>query len=554
MAVDVGDVSLKAVLDVADAEEKATQFSRKVAWEIAEAAARGEKGFEKFSKMSAEEIQKFADRAAKHLEKVSFSAKLKNAAKELPGVLGDVGDAINMLGADFLGLSEEQAKAIDGTLSMAEKGGQILGVLGPWGAAVGALAGAVIGYVKAGKDAERLEFQRGFERTLGTAERITKNLEAQIKQEKQRAEAAKLIHEWKTGELAVTDDLLERTRRLIDAEKRRAEIREEAGRLAMTPAEIRTELKEAQAEYDALLEDQRRGGGALIEEALLKAKERLDAAKSAMSGLGTATKNTGKDLEGAVAKAFSPFSRVLGQVSDQASDATDAMDRFVPSANSVSAAIQKIKPPPGWDEFTKAFIEANVKVDNFAKELEQLTAQEETALAVAEAWGTHALGGFEKFLDGVQAGNKIIGSMDWDEALVNFLRLTGSQLMASGLQHELAAAAARFLGNKKDAVGLAAVGAAELATGAAMGGTGALIGRRRGVGGVGGREDRDFGGNFSLGRNANTTNNTNNTQNTYIIQALDIGDRELWERLGARVERARGAFRRAGGRLLDGRN
>jgi hypothetical protein len=477
-------VIIEVDLDTQGAQADLNALQDELANGLGKAAEKGgaefEKALEKYTKRAQKNIQSFG-------QKAGFD--LQAAFKELPGLLGDAGDAVELLSKNFGVLNKEQAETLSNAAGLMEKFGQLGGQLGgPWGAALGVAVGGLVALKKELNDTEhaarRMQLALGF-LPGKTKEDLAKWIE---EQKKAKEESDRL---WagitSAGGLAQREGLSDGAKKLA----------EDFGFLEKKVKGAGKAAKEAKGPFDDLF----------------AAFDKADKARDAVRKLNA-------EVEAMLERDFGAASPVL----------------------------------PDMEVFGKAWLEAGVRVENFAKEAEQLTIYEDTALAVAEAWGTHALGGFEKFLDGVQAGNKIIGSMDWDEALVNFLRLTGSQLMASGLQHELAAAAAWFLGNKKDATGLALVGAAELATGAAMGGTGALVGRRRGIGGGGGGDRFEGGGNFSLGRNANTTNNTNNTSNTYIIQALDIGDRELWERLGARVERARGAFRRAGGKLLDGRN
>jgi methyl-accepting chemotaxis protein len=628
MAVQVGEAELDLILKTDAASDALRAFKEAAEIDLKLEIEKDVKDLAALTK-GMKEYDEAAAKAGESGYKLSnnLNKQFKEAAKELPGLLGDLGDVVAKLGGDFLGLSESQAKAAENTLELAEKGGQIGSLFGPWGAVIGTAAGALLGLAKAAtevtismNDAEKAA-KRALEelkdlkevrddlrdakkearemamalRGLSDAGDLTSLLTDLGKLDAQLLQSTKTIRA-QTGAMfdealkvyrlqqAIREDNVEEIRGVLfdviaagidqineaqggpkplkDLKLDAKELDKELEKARKTLSRMYGELEEVGDNREAIddLSDRIIKQKGAVDD-LARAKEKADTAIKS----GTASiKKEASTIQKAVTDAFSPFARVIGQVADESSDATDAMDRFVPSANKAVTALQKFTPPPGWDKFNEFFIEAGIQAENFAKETEKLTAQEDTALAVAEAWGTHALGGFEKFLDGVQAGNKIIGSMDWDEALVKFLRLTGSQLMASGLQHELAAAAAFFLGNKKDAIGLATVGAAELATGAAMGGTGALVGRRRGIGSGGGDDAPRsnaggggslFGGSLSLGRGAlggggsNTTNNS-----TIIINALDPSDREVLERIGRTVERARGAFRRAGGRLLDGRD
>jgi gas vesicle protein len=513
MAVNVGEVSVEMLLDFERSEREAKDFEAKIANAMASVSNLGPEAYREFSKKAAAhlkkveaETKKTADALAKAEEKGGFGNKLKNGLKELPGLLGDVGDVVNMLGADFLGLSEEQAKAADGMFSLAEKGGQI-GMLfgGPVGAGIGAAGGALLGWIKASKEAERLEFQRSFERTLGTAERLTENLKEQIKQEKQRAEAAKLIHEWKTGELAVTDDILERTRRLIDAEKRRAEIRAEAARLTMTPAEIRAELKEAQAAYDALLDDARRGGGALIEAELLKAKERLDAAKSAVSALGTTAKSTGKAAKD-TQKEFNDMWTAARKWQEQIDADAEAASQFVEAFEPLAALTIPELPLPDLDRAISEF-------EDFAQRYQN---------AIAPI-GTFTSAVFDQVADNIAQNQAAFEGMGNTAraALSGILRTLAKEWGAKSLA-ELAAGFAA-LGNpllsatapfhfKSSALyGAAAVGAGGFGIAAGAGTQAGSLG-----GGSAGRGSASGGSSPSLGRSANQGTVTQGTTIVYL--------------------------------------
>jgi hypothetical protein len=553
MAVNAGEVSVEMLLDFERSEREAKDFEAQIANTMASVSNLGPEHYKEFAKRASAHLkkveadtQKTAAALAKAAEMGGFKNKLKNVAREAPGFLGDVGDAVNLLGKDFLGLNSQQMEAIDNTLSLAEKGGQMGAVFGPWGALLGAAAGAALGLWKANEQAA-LSMEKLGKKAIEARERM----KLFIDMAEGTRDAAKAVEKYNEGLLELDE---------IGQKKTLKELAKDKEVLASNAKYAGLALESERKALKALEKDVQDGKKTKQEYEIAakafsaserEATELLGKAKAAASEYASTlerrTTKAVKDHDKAVKELGSGYRELMDIIGGAGGASLDAARKLNEATEKLLFGITAKE----WESFNKEFHEAGV---SFAKEAEQLTAYEDTALAVADAWGNQALAGFNKFLDGVQAGNKIIGSMDWDEALVSFLRLTGSQLMASGLQHELAAAAAWFLGNKKDAVGLAAVGAAELATGAAMGGTGALIGRRRGVGGGGGEDRGSGGGNFPLGRNASAGSTTTNNSQTFIIQALDIGDRELWERLGARVERARGAFRRAGGKLLDGRN
>jgi hypothetical protein len=483
MAVEVGEAELSLLVNTDEANEEVARWAEDVKDDLGGAGKAAGKAFGR----------RLGEQVGEHL--LDVKGKLKEVfTKELPGIMGDLGDAAGMLGKNFGLLNKETAESISNAAGLMEKFGQLGGTLGgPYGAAAGVALGATVALRN-----ELVEAQK----------------------------AARQFQSALAGLGAKIPDLVKE----------------------------QEELRKEQKKHDDAWAGITSKGGLAEREGLSKGAKKLAEdfgfIKKEVAGAGKAAKEAKGPFDDLFAT-FDKADKAQAAVRKLNAEVMEMLERDFGSAP--PAAVMDME---AIEEYQFA---ALLGVSEVNKEL---TAQQDTALAVAEAWGTHALGGFEKFLDGVQAGNKILGNMKWDKALVAFLRLTGSQLMASGLQHELAAAAQFFLGNTADATGLALVGAAELATGAAMGGTGALVGRRRGVGsGGGGRDDAGgsgggslFGGSLSLGKGAMGGNTTSNTNNTYIIQALDVGDRELWERLGARVERGRRAFKRAGGKLFDGRD
>jgi hypothetical protein len=226
-----------------------------------------------------------------------------------------------------------------------------------------------------------------------------------------------------------------------------------------------------------------------------------------------------------------------------------------------------------WNSLRVEILDAQFAAISFADtglEMIQQTAKD-VGLELQNALGDVGAGAAMALFDALEAGDPILRSLGgaFRDLSSDALKGIGSQLIGQGILDEAKAASLLIKSAGIDPRGwaLAAHGAAEIAGGLALGGAGALVGRIGKGGGGGGGRGRDyeaeagggggslFGGSLSLGKGALGGGGSNSTtNNTYIIQALDVGDRELWERLGARVERGRRAFKRAGGKLFDGRD
>jgi hypothetical protein len=228
----------------------------------------------------------------------------------------------------------------------------------------------------------------------------------------------------------------------------------------------------------------------------------------------------------------------------EADAATAALARQADAWNQAQKAIE---------DWSTASVRAVYQVQDAVDSLSTQIAQDFGAGAVETGFGI--------LFDNIAAGEKAFAGMGKGMALwlKEFTKMTGTQLIIDGVKNELIGLASWPLGMKQ-----MAAGALEIGAGVAMGGAGALLARRAGVGGGGDRGRGGdsgggggslFGGSLSLGKGAlGGGGNTTNATTIINVQALDVGDRELWERLGARVERGRRAFKKAGGRLFDGRD
>lgn len=570
-------VHIDVALNLDKAEQEAEEFSRKVAWELAEAAAKGEKGFERFAGKSADEMRKLADKTAAEMKRAADKTskemeKAAEAAKKLweMEAIENYAQGVKLIVGELDILNDAFGETINKAVEFGEVGGKIGGI---WGAVIGAGIGAIEGHkdkVEAAQKEEIAAAQEVHDKTIATQlavlSTLTKIYEARDKKTKELAkEHAKAEAEAaKKAAKAHEEAAKAAAKAWADGW---AQIREDAARgvqLAKTPAEVRAEFKAAQAEYDALLAKSREGGGrfkSLVAEDLGAAKTRLDAAKSAMDGLGTATKATAKELKEGARALAEWNSEASAWYRAQSDNAFKAMDAF-------GAANQRAK--AGTDEQIAGIAEmsnqwntAKAAIEDWSTASTRAIYQVQDAVdslgaQIAQDFGAGAVEtGFGILFDNIAAGEKAFDGMGKAMAIWvrDFAKMTGTKLIIDGIANELIGIASWPLGMKQ-----IAAGTAEIAAGLAMGGVGVLAGRRasRGGGddrlpGAGGGGSL-FGGSLSLGKGAMGGGNTSNTNNTYIIQALDVGDRELWERLGARVERGRRAFKRAGGKLFDGRD
>ncbi len=146
-------VEIELLLKLDEAEKEAERFQDEFAANVIRAADRGEEAFEKFRDKSVDELKKLAVAAKKHAEE--GLKKWGDNLNEVRGIIGDVGDAVGLLGKGLFGLSESQQLVVDKTIAMTEKGmalgdsfGGLFGPIGKIaGNAIGAVGGGLLGYL-----------------------------------------------------------------------------------------------------------------------------------------------------------------------------------------------------------------------------------------------------------------------------------------------------------------------------------------------------------------------------------------------------------------------
>lgn len=141
-------IEIDILLDLASAETEAQAFEREITQTMARAANR-----------SAQEFEGFARKATATLERLKNEQTSR--INDLRGSWGDMRDIWDTAGQSLLGLSDSTSKAVSETAYLAEKGLALGASFGPWGAAIGAVAGSLLGLVKAmfsaGVEADKLK-------------------------------------------------------------------------------------------------------------------------------------------------------------------------------------------------------------------------------------------------------------------------------------------------------------------------------------------------------------------------------------------------------------
>jgi hypothetical protein len=554
----------KVAESIAREMKEAAEATEKEAKDLAEAYMQGLKQIRTEAQNTAEAVEDIGAGGASGDVKKILDIEQVNQGKE---ALGDLKDMVERMGPALLGMSEAQVETASTTADMAAKGAGVLSAFGPWGALLGGLAGGALGYFttkleEAAKaeewvkeqtdewvdslrdlsgelddfksiDLEDLAKEIGrikdsFEDVqLGTLAAMQASLlweaiskrsaegvryainSALFDPEQAKRSLAEIVKEYDEVETAL------RTREesiAADAAKGITISREEIDRVSELIVQFEALKVERKQAMDSEIER--------IEAGLKGAKKEEEAADKASK----AHKKHSEEVEKSVADAFSPFARVLGQVADQSSEATGAMDVFVPSTKDATTELKKYI--AAWQPFIiedipseignligefnnlgpvarfafggmfDAALEAGggleVVIDK-AKALQD--AATDAAMIIGNAFGDLAVQGLDTLLDRMQDGEALFGQFGEGrkKQRVKFLRETGHELVADGIKNELSAAAMAVLLDPRAPV-LAGVGAAEIAVGIGMGATGAAIGRRNGIGSDAGRGASGGGG------------------------------------------------------------
>jgi hypothetical protein len=428
-------IDWQVILDTQAAEKRAEGLRKTIAEELRKGSAEGaklsEKEIARFAESIARDMERAGDQGGKRLgEKLGdhlldLQGKFKEVfTKELPGLVGDMGDAVEMLGKNFGLLNKEAAESLGNAAGLMEKFGQLGATLGgPFGAAAGVAVGGLIALrtemVESEKAALKLRFALVAVGQKALAD-LPKFLE---EQKKQQAEMEKA---WagmtSAGGLARREGLSDGAKKLAEdfgfLEKRTTGV----GKAARETA---ADLKRLNAELSA------------------SSRALSDNLQTTLGAMGAA--NEGRDSAiGAQTAAIAAQAKTWNDASRAIADYTAAWGTLHVQARMVGGELTAI----GED--------------------------------IAQALGGGVSTGFGILFDNIAAGKSAFDGLRKGMAawVKDFSKMTGTKLILDGIANTLMGIASAPFGGH-----LIATGALEIGTGLAMGGAGALIARRAGVGG-----------------------------------------------------------------------
>ena len=577
-------VQLEILLELDKAEEAANKWQEEFVKQVKEAADRGDAEFAKFkdanekqldalSKSAYKEHQKqlaSAEKAisdelqlrkdaekevedllkketeanAKALEKQkkdaadavkARAAKFEKAMNDIKGGLGDVNDFLQMGAGKMLGLSDSTLKAADSTLSFAEKGASLLSFAGPWGIAIGGVAGAVVGYFNAEKEAEALMARKMWEK---------------------RAEE---IRQFADKSKAAIFDYLETAKLYI-------ELGQEADKIDMASPFAKKQRLTVKQEYE-LAKRMYESYKDLHKKGLLDTKEKLDEYKfiqeeykKAEANYYEASKSAASDYYDAMSQAYIKFLQkqraerdkeklYWDQVAKHQIEMYDAdIKATIDYGNEKVDVINRIL--QAQFDAKKANADADKTLDQKRiaeqeaafKEMEALQAN--IAGMFANTIGTLITDSFNNYWETLATGEKKTDQA-FKKMAASMARNLGSQLISDGTKNLLVGAgrALTSWGTDPTATGLISLGGAEIATGAAMGGIGARAQRRQGYGKESEKEAQGPSGG-SLGRSSNSAQGTTVQAPTIVnLGLLALTDQRHMEQAGRQIGQAVTAFK-----------
>jgi hypothetical protein len=357
--------------------------------------------------------------------------------KELPGLMGDMGDAAGMLAKDFGLLNEETADSVERAASLMEKGGQLGATLGgPLGAGLGVAVGGLISLRTEMVEAEHAAWRlRGAVIALGqkALEDMPKWAEEMRKQ--QEATDRAWAGMTSAGGLARREELSEGAKALA----------EEFGFIEKGVSGAGKAAKEAKGPFDALFET-------------------FDKADKARAEVRALNDEVLKMLEADLGTPAAP-APVL----------------------------------PDMEALTLPFPEAsafNSELENSIVLLGGMRdAADDLGAALLDGIGNTAAEAFGVMFDNISEGEKLFAGMGQSlrKSTSDMLKSLGKELIADGTKNILVGTGTSLLG-LPNGPALIALGGTEIASGAAMGATGGFLGKGMGGKGAAG------GGGDSLAR------------------------------------------------------
>jgi len=598
------DRMAKAQIAAAKEAEQAQIDSANAAVRAQEDATRKEIAFRQNAKTAWINAGKEMQNASQQLfdqeqrELKDSADKWERRSNDLRGAIGDIGDAVGLLGEKFLGLKKAQLETLENTLALTEKGMALGAAFGPVGAAIGGVTGGILGYVKAleqkaviekttrlAKAMAAIRAEEELERTrenymFGVANNIIDSaLEALGKAEsvdqivrdatKVEPDFGKKTSAELKKELKKIDDAIITSSKEISASKTELENalqkqREDTGLASAFGASSATrELEKTQA---AVTEENRK---ILKSEedinASIERRAQIQAELSSRKGKKSESVMTREELD-KIVQAEREKEERLTSIQDGAEmrlkaqyDAEQAarqaaldLLRYYQDLEIIAVMEHNQKLLKTWNELEakhtaiKTGAEQKKREEAQAKEAQEIEEYAATVNASLSSIGSmfsSAIGGvatdaFNSWLETIATGEKD-AEQSFKKIAAAAVREIGSQLVADGVKNLLSGAAMAIAGPKKTGLALMGVGSAEIAAGVGMGAVGARAQRRQGFG----DESNRRGGEGNLGRTASNAASTQVQAPSIInLGLLALTDQRSMEQAGRQIAHAQKAY------------
>lgn len=443
-------IKAEVLLEIQAAQKAAAQLERDIASTMQSATGDASQDF-----------TRFASHAVKEMEKIR--SKQEKVAADARGFVGDIGDAIGVAGTEIFGLSEAQSQAAEDAIYLTEKGAALGEVFGPLGALFGGLAGAVVGAAQAMSilDKESNEFGATLDSLFSKAKQANKSLIALAKEG-----VAALGESYLLGEETQKNFEYLGFSSLSTLKKEMKESREALEKMTIEArdgthtskelSEARERATKAEASYNKALGESNKASA----EASRASKERTDALHAETKALGDAAlAQMERDRIEAQWRV-----RLMTDMRHSSLMKVEGLADLPSLMDILGAPEQNIDPVIG-----KMMQLANISQDT-AESFAAVGDSIASALGGAAAEGVDLL--FERIATGTKATKGAFAGI-----IGEFLRNTGTQLIADGVKSELMGLSQTFLGLPTGPA-LLAHGGIEIAAGLAMGGAGALAQRR----------------------------------------------------------------------------
>jgi hypothetical protein len=465
------------------------------------------------------------EQKAKSAEKSLSSMLQLQKLESFAGKFGDIKDIVEKAGTAVFGLSQQTVKTTASMADLAQKGVSLGASFGPWGALIGGAAGALVGFVAAADDSAAAlarvqwaaeeskraadEFLRSWEEAqaikahiddvaksadalqlsiknaLNPAE-LPKSAEGLAKatnKVKSALEGTLLISKLAEGQLKALQDTVD------DVSFRYAASTEDQAQKAKDLEAAKDTLARKE-EYIAELTER---GQTQISELNTLTAEQTRRTQASTSAINHQTKAL-KDAEAASRARVAAIEAETRAFLERSAASEEARAERLATGEGLDVEGMR----EGMDELNAASLEVfnNLsllpEIEIPALPFEEMGAALSAASEGAKQLGEdlqHALvevgvGAATKLFDNIEAGRKPLAGLGkaFGQLASQQLKAIGTGLIGEGIANELKAAAILItsLGVNPQGYALAAVGAAEIGLGLAMGAGGALLGRRSG--------------------------------------------------------------------------